>query len=34
VGLYDPNEQTGGTRLKMLEPAAQDHMMLGTIQVK
>jgi hypothetical protein len=34
VGLYDPNGQTGGTRLEMLEPAAQDHMMLGTIQVQ
>ena len=32
VGLYDP--KTGGVRSKMLEPAAEDHMLLGAIQVK
>jgi hypothetical protein len=34
VGLYDPKGPAGGTRLEMLQPAAQDHMLLGTIQVK
>ena len=34
VGLYDPNGKTGGARLEMLQPATQDYMLLGTIQVK
>jgi hypothetical protein len=34
VGLYDPKGQAGGARLEMLQPAAQDHMILGTIQVQ
>ncbi|MCU0500589.1 MAG: glycosyltransferase family 39 protein [Anaerolineae bacterium] len=32
VGLYDP--KTGGIRAKMLAPEAEDHMMLGKIQVQ
>ncbi|MGC8781667.1 MAG: hypothetical protein ACP5UQ_12470, partial [Anaerolineae bacterium] len=32
VGWYLPNE--GGRRLKLLRPAGQDHLIIGTVQVR
>jgi 4-amino-4-deoxy-L-arabinose transferase-like glycosyltransferase len=34
VGMYDPKGQAGGTRLEMLQPVDQNHVILGTIQVR
>ena len=34
VGLYDPKGKPAASGLKMVEPTAEDHMLLGAIQVK